>query len=281
MSFSHVQLKAFHAVAVVGSFNKAAERLRLTQPAISIQIRNLEHEAGTVLFRRDGHSVSLTEAGRSLFEVTSRIFEAETEARALLEGRGDGFNFETIHLGADGPHAALELIAKTAEFKPNIRFRVTMANAAQTLDNLLSLKVDAAVTASTYNNPKLVIQPFSKQRLTALVPSDHSLAHMKEISLSELVGHPVIFREPGSNTQEILNGLLHRERLELFPKYSFGSREAVKEAVARRLGIGFAFSKGGFFVVAVGNNEGSFPPHCFIIVNKQRKNESTNCVAWR
>ncbi|RQC23335.1 hypothetical protein IPC379_18805 [Pseudomonas aeruginosa] len=84
MSVSHAQLKAFHAVAVYGSFTRAAERLFLTQPAVSDQVRKLEERYGVLLFHRNKRSVRLSELGERLLAVTQRLFAIEAEAEELL-----------------------------------------------------------------------------------------------------------------------------------------------------------------------------------------------------
>lgn len=81
---THAQLKAFHAVALTGSVQDAAERLSLTQPAVSVQLKALEADSGKVLFRKAGHRLELSAEGQALFAVTRQMFRAEAEARQLL-----------------------------------------------------------------------------------------------------------------------------------------------------------------------------------------------------
>lgn len=239
---THAQLKAFHAVALERNFHRAAARLHLTQPAISIQVRNLERDSGTSLFRRSGHAVDLTEDGRCLFERTTRLFRAEAEAVEMLRG-GQATHAPTIHLGADGPHVALDLIATVRAELPDIRFRVTMANADRTWENLVDLKVDAAVMANAKPDRRVVAHRLGRQDLCLLVPANHALARRKQIGLSEIAALPLIFREPGSNTQRIVDEALARVGDQVSPHLVLGSREAVIEATARGLGLGFLFSR--------------------------------------
>ena len=274
---THVQLRAFHAVAIERNFHRAAERLRLTQPAISIQIKNLETESSVVLFRRDGHSVSLTEAGHSLFEITNRMFAAEGEVRELLNSDIEAGFTRTIHLGADGPHAALDLIAKVVTKHPDIRFRVTMANAGQTWENLISLDVDAAVMVTTQEHKNVVTQKISTQDLVALVPSKFELIKdNNQITLEQLAPYPLIFREAGSNTQKMLDEAFMERNIRINPALVMGSREAVKEAVSRGLGIGFVFTKEqghdpGYSAVPVKGFKGSNTDN-LVTLKDQRKN---------
>jgi DNA-binding transcriptional LysR family regulator len=236
------QLKAFHALALEHNFHRAAERLHLTQPAVSIQVKKLEQDSGRSLFLRNGHGVALTDEGRSLFELTTRIFDAEAQARQMLDTH-DKEVPRTLHLGADGPHVALDLIAKVQRHDPGIRFRVSLANAETTWQNLLSMQVDAAVMANSKTDQRVFSQTVATQDLLALIPVDHVLSSRKTISFKELARCSLIFREHGSNTQQIVDSAFSNR--DLVPKVALvmGSREGVREAVARGLGIGFGFDR--------------------------------------
>lgn len=236
------QLKAFHAVALERSFHRAGERLRLTQPAVSIQVRNLEKASARTLFRRRGHSVALTEEGQALFTITRRLFAAEGAAQQLLRGDDQGPR-PTLHLGADGPHVALDLIAAARSLAPDLRFRVTLANAEATWESLLALEVDAAVMAQVKSDPRVKGTALVTQDLLALIPRDHALAARRKVSLAQLAEHPLVLREQGSNTQRLVDDAFAAQGLTVEAAVAMGSREGVKEAVARGLGIGFLFAR--------------------------------------
>lgn len=239
---TYAQLKAFHALALERNFHRAAERLRLTQPAVSIQVRNLERDSSRILFRRSGHAVDLTEDGRALFELTNQLFEAEGKARRLLSASDHDLH-RTIHLGADGPHVALDLITALGKREPRIRFRVSLANAETTWENLLSLKVDAAVMANAKSDSRIVAQTISKQSLMALIPAAHELSNRDVVTLEELASCSLVFREHGSNTQRIVDGAFAARRIHVNADLVMGGREGVREAVVRGLGIGFVFDR--------------------------------------
>jgi len=239
---TYSQLKAFHALAQERNFHRAAEKLHLTQPAISIQIRNLEQDCSRSLFRRCGHAVHLTEDGRELFELTQQIFEAEGKAKRLFSSSDQSLK-RTIHLGSDGPHVALDLIAAVSKRNPDINFRVTLANADTTKENLLSLKIDAAVMANVKADSRIIAQTISKQSLMALIPEGHDLSGREYVTLEELARHPLIFREHGSNTQRIVDSAFAARRLYVNTVLVMGSREGITEAVVRGLGIGFVFDR--------------------------------------
>lgn len=239
---TYSQLKAFHALALEKHFHRAAEKLHLTQPAVSIQIRNLEQDSGRSLFRRMGHKVELTQDGLALFEQTRLMFEAEDKAAKLFSGSQNSVT-QTIHLGADGPHVALDLILAVKARYPDIHFRVSLANADTTKESLLSLKIDAAVMANVKADSRIISQIISQQNLMALIPSAHPLSKSKSLSLETLASHNLVFREQGSNTQRIVDRAFAQAHLPIQPSLVMGSREGVREAVARGLGIGFVFDR--------------------------------------
>ncbi len=239
---TYAQLRAFHAVAQERSFQRAAERLHLTQPAVSIQIRNLEDASARVLFRRQGHKVKITEDGRALFEQTSRMFDAERCARELLSGSEETAR-PIFHLGADGPHVALGIIAKFQACKPGVDVRVTLGNADKIWGELLSLNVDAAIMANARSDPTVISKIVAVQSLTALLPAGHRFSGRRKLSLAEIADSPLIFREQGSNTQRIVDAGFAGHGLQVTPTLVLGSREGVKEAVANGLGIGFVFDR--------------------------------------
>ncbi|NRB19585.1 MAG: LysR family transcriptional regulator [Rhodobacteraceae bacterium] len=234
------QLKAFHAVATEGSIQKAAELLKLTQPAVSIQIKALEQGRQVNLFRRNGHDLRLSPNGQALFEATSRLLRAQRDANDILTSAAGGMS-GTLVLGADGPHVALDLVAKFRQQNPNVRVELRLANADTTWDNLLQLRVDAAVMAGARPDANVIRHDICRQSMVALLRRDHRLAGEQELTMATLAGHDLIFRETGSSTQQKVNAALRDLGMLEQPKLEVSSREGVIEAVKRGMGIGFAY----------------------------------------
>jgi DNA-binding transcriptional LysR family regulator len=126
----YAQLKAFHAVAVHGGFSRAAERLALTQPAVSDHVRKLEETYGVQLFNRTARGVQMTEMGRKLFAVTERQFEAEAQALELLS-RARTLDEGQLTIGADAAVHVLPQIARFREKYPRIALRLVSGNSAE------------------------------------------------------------------------------------------------------------------------------------------------------
>ena len=138
MSVSHAQLKAFHAVAVHGSFTKAAERLFLTQPAISDQVRKLEERFGVLLFHRNKRSVRLTDLGERLLAITQRLFVIEAEAQELLQ-ESQALQTGSLILAVDAPVHVLPQIARFCQRYPGIQVKIETGNTDESLARLMEV----------------------------------------------------------------------------------------------------------------------------------------------
>lgn len=238
------QLRAFHAVAAHGGFSRAAERLALSQPAISDHVRKLEEAHGVELFLRRHGAVTLTELGRRLFAITERLFEAESEAHQLL-ARSGKLDEGTLTIGADAAVHFLPILARFRERHPKVSVKLVSGNSAQLLDRLDNFEIDLAVTAANPVSVQYASWLLREDRLAAFVASSHPLAPRKTLPLADLVKWPVILREQGSVTRTLLLDELGRRRLPLASAIEIETREATKDAVAQGLGIGI-ISRGEF-----------------------------------
>lgn len=233
----YAQLKAFHAVAVNGGFSKAAERLALTQPAISDHIRKLEEAYGSELFLRRRGGVELTPFARKLFAVTERLFEAETEALELLS-RAKGMEEGTLTIGADAATHVLPLIRRFRERYPKIQLRLVAGNSAQLLERLDRFEIDFAVIAEAPPAQAYHARLLRDDEIQAFTAVTHPFARRAEISFADFVAQPVVLREEGSATRGLLLAEVARRSLVLANVMEIESREAAREAVASGMGIG-------------------------------------------
>lgn len=231
------QLRAFHVVAETGSVTQAARRLGLTQPAVSVQLRTLERERGVRLFDRGPDGLVPTEAGEALFRVTARLFRLYQDAADALQGAA-GLAFGTLRIGADGPFAAIPLLARFAALYPGVQIEARMGNAPQTLAALVDSRVDVAVlTLDAAPRPALHLLPLRDQGLRILMPRQHAWAEGGAVAPAVLDGVAMVGREEGSATREALDRACAAAGARPLIRLSLGSREAVREAVAAGLGI--------------------------------------------
>ena len=230
----HAQLKAFHAVAIHGGFSRAAERLSLTQPAVSDHVRKLEESYGVQLFNRGSSGVALTAMGRSLFAIAERLFEAETEARDLLS-RAQTLEEGQLTIGAD---AAVHILPRVARFRaafPGIAVRLVTGNSADLLARLEALAIDVAIVAGRPSDDRFVVRRLREDRLMAVVPKQSG--KVVRATLESLMTRPLILREEGSVTRRLLTDELRRRGLKPAGIIEIEGREAVREAVAQGLGV--------------------------------------------
>jgi LysR family transcriptional regulator, low CO2-responsive transcriptional regulator len=236
----HSQLRAFDAVAREGSFARGAHLLNLSPPVVTIQVKSLEESYGLTLFIRSGGKAILTPDGQALYDRTRRFFIEEEEIQSYLSA-SSALEKGHLKIAADGPHAALNIIAGFREKYPGIKLTVTLGNAETVRQDILAQRADVGITANCPDSDRLVIDELSMQSMIALIPRDHRLSSRQGLSLPELMCEPLILRERGSNTRRVFEGAIREQSLSYKNELELGSREAVREAVAVGLGIGFLF----------------------------------------
>lgn len=237
MSVSHAQLKAFHAVALHGSFTRAAERLFLTQPAISDQVRKLEERFGVLLFHRNKRSVQLTDLGERLLGITQRLFACEAEAHELLQD-SRALHTGTLVLAVDAPVHVLPQIAQFCQQYPGISVKVETGNTDESLLRLFNYQADLALLGRDVDDERLLCVPMRSDPMVAFVSRHHPWADRESISLADLDDTPIVLREPGSVTRQTLEEEMQRAGLRIRPAIQVEGREAAREAVVVGIGVG-------------------------------------------
>jgi LysR family transcriptional regulator, low CO2-responsive transcriptional regulator len=234
---NHAQLRAFHAVASTGSFTAAAERLRVSQPAVTMQVKALEEAHGVELFRRRGRRVEQTDLGQALADLTRRLFGIEEEVEELL-GAARKLRRGRLRVGADAPYHVIGLLAAFRESYPDLTISLGVGNSSAVLRDVLDGKSDVAVLAEVEPDPRIHAVPCGRHRLIAFVARQSRWGKRKRIRLADLEGEPMILREVGSITRRTLESALAAAGVRPHVVMEIGSREAVREAVAAGLGIG-------------------------------------------
>ncbi|WP_310621250.1 LysR substrate-binding domain-containing protein [Flexibacterium corallicola] len=231
------QFRAFHAVATYGGFSKAAEKLGLTQPAISDQVRKLEERYGVLLFNRHKRSVFPTELGEQLFELTKRQFEIEQQAVELLS---DTKELRRGHLKicADAPLHVMQIIAAFRQNYEGINVTLQIGNSDVVLKRLYDYTADVGVLAHFSDDPRLLSIPLRNDPLVAFVSKDHRWAHLGEIDLASLSDEPLVLREVGSRTRGLVDDEFSRKGLPMNIAMEVEGRESAREAVAAGIGVG-------------------------------------------
>ena len=238
----HTQLRSFHAVAQRLSFTVAARELGVSQPTITTQVKSLEQEFGVELFVRRGRRIELTETGGGLLDITRRLFADEKEASDYLnETRG----LKTGHLrvGAVGPYHVTDMLAAFNARYPGIYVSVTVGNSRESLRDLLDYRTDVAVLAHVDPDARLVAIPYRRHRVVVICPADHDFAYRRSIRAGDMEGQRLIVREAGSTTRRAFDQAMREKDVRPRIVMEIGSRESIREAVAKGIGLGVVSEK--------------------------------------
>ena len=234
---STARYRAFIAVAQQGSLSAAARSLGVSQPTISSQIATLERQSQIELFHRQGYRMSLTGAGHKLLTLAQKLLSLESEAEFFLRDSGK-LNQGELKIGAVGPFHVIEMVAAYRARHPGMQLSIRMGNSQQVLHDLEHYSTDVAVLAGLYERPELVMREYARHAIILFAHVEHPFARCQQVDISELQGQPLLLRERGSTTRVALETALNAAGVKPQLNLEIGSREAIREAVARGLGVG-------------------------------------------
>lgn len=234
---STARYRALVAVAQHGSLSAAARALGLSQPTISSQIATLERQSRVDLFHRQGYRMTLTTAGARLFTLAQRLLSVESETEFFLRDAGELRQGE-LNLGAVGPFHVIEMVAAYHALYPGMRLSIRMGNSQQVLRDLENYTTDVAVLAGLHEHPDLMALEYAQHAVILFAHVDHPLARRSEVDITELNGQLLLMRERGSTTRASMEAALAQARVTPRTALEIGSREAIREAVVRGLGLG-------------------------------------------
>jgi LysR family transcriptional regulator, low CO2-responsive transcriptional regulator len=232
------QLKVFEAAARHGSFTRAAEELFLTQPTVSMQIKQLTKSVGLPLFEQVGKRLYLTEAGRELFATCRQIFETIDQFQmkvADLKGLKQGQLRLAVITTAK--YFIPRLLGPFCQLYPGIDIALQVTNHEGILERMTSNLDDLYIMSQVPENLDVNFQAFLENPLVVLAPMNHPLTNEKNIPIQRLAEEPFIMREPGSGTRRSVQQLLDEHQVTVKVKLELGSNEAIKQAIAGGLGI--------------------------------------------
>jgi aminoethylphosphonate catabolism LysR family transcriptional regulator len=231
------QIRAFIAVVQHGGFTAAARALSTSQTTITSQIQALEQEHGVELFYRRGRRIDLSAIGLGFLPLARQISALETDASSLLRDSG-ALRHGSLKIGAVGPFHVTEMIEAYHVMHPQIRVSVTLGNSEIVLRALDQYACDVGVIARSFEDERYAMRPYASYPVIAFVHASHPFARRGSITLPELADEPLLMREPGSTTRKALEDALHEIGARPRVAMEIGSREALREAVARGLGVG-------------------------------------------
>jgi DNA-binding transcriptional LysR family regulator len=240
MSLNLHHVRIFTAIVEYGGFTKAAQMLRLSQPAVSKSLNELERQLHVALLDRSGKSVALTEAGRTLYARAGELFGVEREAeRELRELRG--LKRGVLRVAASTTIATYLLPPYLGRFHtrhPGVRIRTTSANTRAVLRALLEFRVDVALVEGPIEHPRVQVVPWRDDELVVIAAPGHPLRADGFVDIHRLADEQFLVREPGSGTRVVTERALAAHGVRLRRTIRVGGTEAIKQAVAAGLGLG-------------------------------------------
>ncbi len=232
------QLRIFAAAAKHLSLTRAAEELHLTQPAVSMQVKQLEESVGLALFNRSGKHIKLTEAGREMFrysrEITNKVHEigkVMDDLKGLRHGSLKLSAASTVGLFAT--HAVAAFCAR----HPRLTVSLDVTSRAALLDQLNNGEVDVVLMGFPPREPYLASTAFMQNPLVVIASPDHPLRTRKAITLKEIAQESFIVREEGSGTRAAVEGIMEAKGIVPNNAICMTTNEAIKQGVDAGLGL--------------------------------------------
>jgi DNA-binding transcriptional LysR family regulator len=237
------QLQAFCAVVEKKSFSQAADRLGVTQPAVSLQVRSLEERVGQTLLDRSGRRVEPTEAGERLYRSAQRMLALEEQ---LLEEvtADDGRIVGTLAIGAStgpGAHLVPLLLCEFQAQHPDLHVALSIWDTQTVIDKVAERRLELGVVGALRRHRSLEFEPLARDEIVLAVPPEHAAAR-GTITVDELKDETLIVMQEGAGVRQVVEEELRRAGLRLRgiePKLELGLQESVKSAVAAGYGVSF------------------------------------------
>lgn len=229
----------FQSVARHLSYTQAAQQLHLSQPAVSMQVKQLEENLGLPLFEQLGKKIYLTDAGREFYTYSQEISRLLDEAGDVIEGlKGVRGGRLAVSVASTANYFATRLLADFSHQYGDITISLDVTNRRGLLDQLINNETDLVIMGKPPEELDLITEPFMDNPLVVIAPPDHPLVPEKAISMERLQQETFVVREPGSGTRIAMERFFSERGVRLTTGMEMTSNEAIKQAVEAGLGLG-------------------------------------------
>ncbi len=234
------QLRIFESASRTQSFSRTSEAVHLTQPAVSMQMKQLEDLAGLPLFERIGRRLHLTQAGEELARHAREVLRAVEQAdEALAALRGLQGGRIRVAVTSTAKYFAPKLIALFAKRHPEVVVRLSVANREVVIGALAANEVDLAIMGKPPDALETVASEFAEHPFVVVAAPDHPLARRRSVPLSAFGGETFLVREPGSGTRGAMERFFAGHGIEVRVGMTLESNETIKQAVMAGMGLSF------------------------------------------
>lgn len=239
MSITFRQLEVFESVARLLSYTKASKELHLSQPAVSMQIKQLEENAGLPLFEQLGRKIYLTEAGQEMYHYCRTIAQQLDEAKEVfqqLKGLQSGQLKITVASTANA--FATRMLSMFSKKYEGSTVSLDVTNRERLLRQLADNEKDIAIMGRPPEDADLVTEPFAENPLVVVAAPDHPLVAQQPIPLYILQDQTFVVREQGSGTRIAMQRFFDEHNLRITTSMEMNENEAIKQAVQAGMGLG-------------------------------------------
>jgi LysR family transcriptional regulator, low CO2-responsive transcriptional regulator len=233
------QLQVFESVARHLNHSRAAAELYLSQPAVSMQLKQLEHIIGLPLFELAGKKLHLTAAGTQFLHYARSMLQLMQEMESVFdEMKGLERGQLSISVVSTANYFMPQLLAKFIQAHPKINVSLSVANRDAVLKQLNDNVADLAIMGQPPEGADMVSQAFMQNPLVVIAAPDHPLAAHKEILPHQLAKETFLLRESGSGTRGVVERFFAGHKLPLPAHMEMDTNESIKQSVHARIGIG-------------------------------------------
>lgn len=233
------QIRIFDFVSRYQSHTQAAEKLHMTQPAVSMQMKQLEKNLDIILFERHGKTLSLSTAGIQLRKYSKEILQSYNNMLDFVEKTK---GFETGHLvisvATTANHFTTRILAGFSKKYPDITISLDVTNRQHILQQLENYEPDLVIMGEPPKGHGLKSERFMRNPITIIAPPDHPLKNRKKLSIKNLENEKFVIREKGSGTREAVSKHFIESGLVRKTTFEMSSNEAIKHAVSAGFGLG-------------------------------------------
>lgn len=233
------ELKTFITVCELKNFTHTAEKLCMSQPTVSLHIKNLEHQFQTTLFHRSSKKLSITPTGEMLYKRAKQIIETVENTKQQIAGHHHTIQGE-LKIGASytiGEYILPLILAHLKEHHPNLSLQISIGNTKEIVDHIKLLQLDVGLIEGTTKEKDLNITPFMEDELVIVCSKKHPFVQKTQVTISDLQNEDWVIREAGSGTGEYLQHVFNQYSIKVKSLTTISSIQGIKESVIHNIGL--------------------------------------------
>ncbi|ALC83099.1 MULTISPECIES: LysR family transcriptional regulator [Bacillus] len=232
-------LRTFVTLVEVGNFTKTSEILHISQPSVSLHIKNLEKEFQTKLFVRSPKSVQITPTGEILYNRAKQMITMYEQTKEDILVHHNDVQGELI-IGASftiGEYILPAFLSRLQKDFPQLTLKVVIGNTNEIVQYVRMIKVDIGLIEGQTDEKEVSVHPFMEDKLSIVSSNDHPLAHQKKVTTADLHNREWVTREEGSGTREYLNHFIRSNGLKVKSILTISSSQGIKECILNGMGL--------------------------------------------